>query len=150
MTPPQRSLASLLGGSKELALFEAMAIRRDISLSAAEISRLSGVAWATTHRKLKAWEPLGVVVWSGREGKADKFALNMQSPAIRSLSQAVAAIAVEMLDTDLLHEGAPAESLGDCLPFFHVTGESLERVRWEESTTSTVTCQGVRMPQLPT
>jgi hypothetical protein len=143
MDAPVRSLGRLLGGSKELSMFEAMAVRSDVPLSAEEIRRYSGVSWATTHRRLHDWLALGVVKTAGREGKADKFVLNLNSPAIRALTHAVNATIIELLDSDLAREGVQESDLGTTLPLVELTDLSLDAMAWENESTSTVSCSGV-------
>jgi hypothetical protein len=130
MGAPARSLAAVLGGSKELAIFESLALRKGEPLSATDICRFSGVAWATTHRRLNDWEARGVVTAADRDGKAQKYLLNLGSPAVRALSHAVTLAVLELLDSDLSREGVNEGELLPRLPWVEVTDSSLESLKW--------------------
>jgi hypothetical protein len=144
MTAPVRSVAGLLGGSKELALFEALAVRNDSSLSAAEISRLSGVSWATTHRRLDTWEALGVVRAAEKVGKAQKYVLNLASPGIRALAQAVNITIAEIFESAILHEGVPLDTANPAPALVEVTDWSTDQFEWENRPEPTVSWDGIR------
>ncbi len=139
MKPPARSFAALLGGSRELSMFEALALRPEATLSAAEISRLAGVAWATTHRRLNEWEARGVVVDAGREGKAQLYRLNGGSPAIRALSHGINLAVSEILESDLRVEGIrePADEQADQI--LELIDQNLDQIEWAEQKTDLTT-----------
>lgn len=106
-----RTLSDLLGGSKELALFEAFALRKRVPLTATDVCNYSGVSWATVHRRLEDWQALGVVHVVGKEGKALKYQLNLQSPGVRALTRAVNLALREMLEDEMLQEGVPESEM---------------------------------------
>jgi hypothetical protein len=99
-----RTLSSVLGGNRELALFEAFALRPGAALTAVEASRFSKVAWATAHRRINEWEARGILEVVGKTGKAPQYVLNLGSPSIRVLARAVNVAVRELLDADLTDE----------------------------------------------
>lgn len=110
MTTP-RSVADVLGGSRELAIFEAFATRGHARLSAADVERHSGVSWATVHRRLNEWVTSKVVEPAGKEGKAVLYTLNTDSAAVRALAKAINIAILEMFESDLAEEGMPEDEL---------------------------------------
>jgi hypothetical protein len=105
-----RSLSSVLGRSRELALFEAFALRGEQSLSVKDASQLANVAWATAHRLVTEWALRGVLDQVGKVGKARLYHLNMDSPTVRLLSYAANYAVRELLESDLLAEDVPEAS----------------------------------------
>jgi hypothetical protein len=100
-----RTLSEVLGGSKELAVFEAFALRNDRSLSVKDASLIADVAWATAHRMVNDWTMRGVLDQVGKTGKANLYHLNLDSPTVRALSRAVNTAVRELLEADLMTEG---------------------------------------------
>lgn len=106
MTAP-RTLSDALGGCKELAIFEAFALRPQKQLSAADVERMSGVSWATVHRRVDDWVDLQLLVPSRRTGtKAHFFQLNLDSPTVVALTKAVHVARAELLQSELSTVGA--------------------------------------------
>jgi len=147
MKPPARSFAALLGGSRELAMFEAFALRPEIALSAADVSHFSHVTWATTHRRLNDWEAHGVVVGAGKAGKARLYRLNGDSPAIRALSHGISLAVSEILASELRREGVrePSEKRVDQV--FELIDQDIEYLEWDEPNTAIT--NGVIAPESP-
>lgn len=101
----QRTLSAALGGCKELALFETFALRPNKPLSAKDIERMSGLAWATIHRRLKDWSQLGLIREVHKEGKAQFYQLNRSNPSAAALVRAVNIGAAELIQAELAHRG---------------------------------------------
>ncbi|MGP8078733.1 MAG: hypothetical protein ACLQC7_08200 [Thermoplasmata archaeon] len=106
-----RTLSNALGGSRELAVFEAFALREDAALSIPDISDYSDVAWATVHRMIRDWVAKGILTPVGKRRKATLYRLNLQSPTIQLLARTSQLAVREMLDSDLLDEGFPEYAL---------------------------------------
>jgi len=102
-----RTLSEVLGGCKELAVFEAFALRNNHALSVKDASLLANVAWATAHRMVNEWSLRGLLDQAGKLGKANLYHLNLASPTVRALSRAVNSAVRELLEADLLAEGLP-------------------------------------------
>lgn len=100
MTTNTRTLSAILGGSPELALFEAFAFRSEVPLSPAQASRFSGVAWATAHRKIIEWDTHGILSCVGKEGKSNLYVLNSYSKTVNILSKAVRTAVIELFDSE--------------------------------------------------
>lgn len=100
MNTNSRTLSATLGGSPELALFEAFAFRNDTPLSPAQASRFSGVAWATAHRKIIQWEVNGILSRVGKEGKSNLYVLNSNSETVNILSKAVRTAVIELFESE--------------------------------------------------
>lgn len=94
-----RTLSAILG-SPELALFEAFAFRQGIPLTAAQVSRFSGVAWATAHRKITDWETTGILIAVGKEGKGTLYVLNTESETVSVLAKALQIAVSELYDSE--------------------------------------------------
>ena len=107
----QRTLSAALGGCKELALFETFALRPYKDLSAKDVERMSGLAWATIHRRLKDWEALGLVRETRKDGKAHLYQLNRNNPTVVALSKAVTVGAAELIQAELLSKGVKRDAL---------------------------------------
>ena len=95
-----RTLSAVLGGSPELALFEAFAFRGEIPISPVDASRFSGVAWATAHRKIVEWTANGVLNCVGKVGKSKLYVLNSKSQIVNILSKAVRSAVVELFEAE--------------------------------------------------
>jgi hypothetical protein len=106
-----RTLSNALGGSRELALFEAFALRSDSALSIPDASDFAGVAWATAHRLVQAWVAKGVLQAVEKRRKSLLYRLNLESPTIQLLARAAQLAIRERLDSDLLDEGFPEFAL---------------------------------------
>lgn len=100
MTTNFRTLSAILGGSPELALFEAFAFRSEMPLSPAQASRFSGVAWATAHRKVIEWDTRGILSCVGKDGKSNLYVLNTHSETVKILSKAVRTAVIELFDSE--------------------------------------------------
>jgi hypothetical protein len=101
MTAP-RTLSDALGGCKELAIFEAFALRPQKQLTATDVERMSGVSWATVHRRVDDWVDLELLVPTRRAGtKAHFFHLNLDSPTVVALTKAVHVARAELLQSEL-------------------------------------------------
>jgi hypothetical protein len=118
MTPTvgeARTLSAVLGGSKELAVFEAFALRNEQALSVKDASLLAKVAWATAHRLVSDWAIRGVLDEAGKVGKARQYHLNLDSPTVRTLSRVVNMAVRELLQADAVAEGMPESALSPWL-----------------------------------
>ena len=100
METNSRTLSAVLGGSPELALFEAFAFRAGTPISPVDASRFSGVAWATAHRKIVEWAVNGVLNCVGKEGKSKLYVLNSKSQTVNILSKAVRSAVVELFEAE--------------------------------------------------
>lgn len=102
-----RTLSNVLGGSRELALFEAFALRPEAPLSIPEVVEFSRVSWATAHRLIVIWAERGILRPAEKRRKAVLFQLNMESPTVALLAHTAQLAAREMFEADLLDEGFP-------------------------------------------
>ena len=106
MTVPgsSRTLSSLLGGNKDVSLLEAFAFHEDEPLSASDAVELSGMAWATVHRRIATWVEMGLLREAGKEGKAPLYRLNTASPAVYAVVRGLKLVVGELLASDLVSE----------------------------------------------
>lgn len=121
-----RTLSAALGGSRELALFEAFALRPGQALSAVEAAKLSKVAWATAHRRISEWDSRGVLRSVGKAGKAPLYELNLMSHSIRILAKAINVAVAELLAADLMTESPNKSQDDEPIPVVELT-----KLTWE-------------------
>ena len=133
MKTNSRTLSAVLGGSPELALFEAFAFRGDTAISPADASRFSGVAWATAHRKIIEWTVNGVLNRKGRVGKSNLYVLNSKSEAVNILSKAVRTAVIELFDSENEVPTDPVPLAKDTPQTFEVNG-NVEELAWWTNT----------------
>lgn len=136
-----RTLSSVLGGSPELALFEAFAFRNDIPLTPVQASRFSGVAWATAHRKIVEWTATGVLCLVGKYGKSNLYALNTHSETVNILAKAVRTAIIELFDSENTDISTPMDELEKPAQIFEVSG-TIDELPWMTPTILRVTAAG--------
>jgi hypothetical protein len=129
-----RTLSAVLGGSPELALFEAFAFRSDTPISPVQASRFSGVAWATAHRKILDWESNGVLSCVGKDKKSNLYVLNSNSETVRILAKAVRTAVIELFESESDEIPALVDEV-ECRPsqqIFEMTGE-IDKLNWNKN-----------------
>lgn len=118
-----RTLSSLMGGNRDVALLEAFAFRDPKPVSATDACALSGMAWATAHRRIAGWMAAGILTVDSFKGKAPLYRLNTESQAVAAMVRGLRLVLTEMLESDLLREGMSETDLGGLL-IFHYQGPS--------------------------
>ncbi len=126
-----RTLSALLGGNKDVALLEAFALRDEQALTASDAVELSGMAWATAHRRIKDWTDSGVLSEVGRTGKAPLYRLNTSSAAVYALVRGLKLIASELFESDLMAEQGLVERELAGEVFYRFSG-SIDELRFED------------------